>query len=406
MSTTRSCSSGCGSSIPTTYTRKAASARTPRKSFLTIESWSPSSSRTKLTGELRRAQPGMAVPQKPQEQIWCATRSGFRRRGAAGELAQRGVPHILQVGDADLAGVEPVAREIAQKCKEGHSLAERGIFFGVLAEGDQVQNFLLLLRRALHEDVAITIRASGIQPEKPTAEFQLIFRILAGEQIDKFRRACFHRPAGFFILGDNSVAQKQQRGVLRRREIFRRVRARRSRSPLLVHHLVDVLGGLRGDNLQNRSTDRAHGQRPQYIAPAYALICHALPTSSSSALLCVSALCISFFSRSTHYKLPFLASSRRYSEARQESAMIVSVGFLSGLVTNGAPSVTNRFFTSCAWQYPFSTDVFGSAPIRAVPTSWRIFPPSRIPKGYGPSIAVLVRYSPPAASTIARNVCC
>src|SRR5437868_1567277 len=41
------------------------------------------------------------------------------------------------------------------------------------------------------------------------------------------------------------------------------------------------------------------------------------------------------------YKFPFLASSRRYSEARQESAMIVSVGFLSGLVTNGAPSVTN-----------------------------------------------------------------
>src|SRR6266481_303450 len=71
----------------------------------------------------------------------------------------------------------------------------------------------------------------------------------------------------------------------------------------------------------------------------------------------------------TSYRFPFLASSSRYSDARQESAMIVSVGFLSGLVTSDALSVTNRFFTSCAWQNPLSTEVFGSAPIRAVPTS-------------------------------------
>src|SRR5258708_27061094 len=57
MSTTRLCSSGCGSSIPTIYTRKAASARTQRKSFLTIESSSPNSSRTKLTGELLLGNP-------------------------------------------------------------------------------------------------------------------------------------------------------------------------------------------------------------------------------------------------------------------------------------------------------------------------------------------------------------
>src|SRR5260370_8151215 len=57
MSTTRLCWSGCGSSIPTIYTRKAASARTQRKSFLTIESSSPNSSRTKLTGELLLGNP-------------------------------------------------------------------------------------------------------------------------------------------------------------------------------------------------------------------------------------------------------------------------------------------------------------------------------------------------------------
>jgi hypothetical protein len=39
-----------------------------------------------------------------------------------------------------------------------------------------------------------------------------------------------------------------------------------------------------------------------------------------------------------------------YSEARHDNAMIVNVGFLSGLVTSGAPSVTKTFFTSCVWQ--------------------------------------------------------
>ena len=36
---------------------------------------------------------------------------------------------------------------------------------------------------------------------------------------------------------------------------------------------------------------------------------------------------------------------------------MVSVGFLSGLLTNEAPSFTNRFFTSCAWQNLLSTEL-------------------------------------------------
>src|SRR6266568_9640761 len=68
---------------------------------------------------------------------------------------------------------------------------------------------------------------------------------------------------------------------------------------------------------------------------------------------CVVILCSLFPAAShllIHYKLPFFASSSKYSDARQESAMIVRVGFLSGLVTKGAPSVTKTFFTSCVWQ--------------------------------------------------------
>src|SRR5260370_31921379 len=94
-------------------------------------------------------------------------RSGFRRRGAAGELVERGVPHILEVGDADFAGVEAVGGEIAQEGEEGHSLAKRGILLGVFAEGDEVHDFFFLLRCAFHENVAVTIRPTSIHPKEP-----------------------------------------------------------------------------------------------------------------------------------------------------------------------------------------------------------------------------------------------
>src|SRR5215472_4357824 len=79
---------------------------------------------------------------------------------------------------------------------------------------------------------------------------------------------------------------------------------------------------------------------------------------------------------SRRYKFPFLASSNKCSEALQDSARIVSVGFLSGLVTKAAASVTKRFLTSWAWQYLFNAEVFGSLPIRTVPDSWICTPPS------------------------------
>ena len=62
--------------------------------------------------------------------------------------------------------------------------------------------------------------------------------------------------------------------------------------------------------------------------------------------------------------MPLLISSAKYSAVRHASAQIVSVGFLSGLLTNGAASATNRFFASCAWQYWLSTDLDGSLPKR------------------------------------------
>ena len=56
------------------------------------------------------------------------------------------------------------------------------------------------------------------------------------------------------------------------------------------------------------------------------------------------------------HMLPPFRCSAMYSLVRIASARIVHVGFLSGCETNGPPSATNRFFTSCAWQYLLSAD--------------------------------------------------
>src|SRR6516164_2338785 len=69
------------------------------------------------------------------------------------------------------------------------------------------------------------------------------------------------------------------------------------------------------------------------------------------------------------YRFPFFACSSRYSDALQERAKMERVGFLSGLVTKAAASVTNKFFTSCAWQYLFRAELLASSPMRTVPDS-------------------------------------
>ena len=64
------------------------------------------------------------------------------------------------------------------------------------------------------------------------------------------------------------------------------------------------------------------------------------------------------------------------SLVRIDSARIDHVQFLSAFDTNGPPSATKRFFTSCAWQLLLSTDVEGSLPMRVTPISWMMRPPS------------------------------
>src|SRR5215471_14170712 len=67
------------------------------------------------------------------------------KRGAAGPFAAGDVADVAEVFDADFAGVEAVASEVAHGGKEGYALAQLGSFLGVFSEGDEVQRFFALL---------------------------------------------------------------------------------------------------------------------------------------------------------------------------------------------------------------------------------------------------------------------
>src|SRR5438445_6635609 len=78
------------------------------------------------------------------------------------------------------------------------------------------------------------------------------------------------------------------------------------------------------------------------------------------------------------HRFPFLNSSARYSQERHASAMMVHVGFWHDALTWLEPSTTNRLRTSCdCWNW-LRTEVLGSLPIRAVPSSWMDHPSVRI----------------------------
>ena len=105
----------------------------------------------------------------------------LRQGWAAGEFAQGGVAYILEVGDADLAGVEAVACEPAEESEEGYALAERMILLGVFAESDEVEDGFSLFRSALQIWTGVAVGAETIEPIQTAAEFQLIVFVFAGE---------------------------------------------------------------------------------------------------------------------------------------------------------------------------------------------------------------------------------
>src|SRR5271169_3400596 len=134
--------------------------------------------------------------------ILSGARSGFREGGTPGERGKRSIPDVLEVFDADLAGVKAVAGHLAKAGKESYTLAERGIRFRVFAIGEEVEDIFSLRGSGIEKGAAVLVDTEIIEPHQAAAEFKLIIVVLAGEEIDEFRRAGFNGSAGFFIRGN------------------------------------------------------------------------------------------------------------------------------------------------------------------------------------------------------------
>src|SRR5947207_13873867 len=116
-------------------------------------------------------------------------------RRAAGELGEEGIALVAQVLDANFAGEEAIGGKVAEKREELYGLDEGFLLLGILAKGDQVEDFRLLLRCAVESGLSIASGAGRVEPLQPAAKAFLKIRVLAGDQIDEFRSAGLDRAA-------------------------------------------------------------------------------------------------------------------------------------------------------------------------------------------------------------------
>src|SRR6185436_6071702 len=163
---------------------------------------------------------------------------------------------------------------------------------------------------------------------------------------------------------DHDVGESPHDRPLRRREELRRVGLARGCLGRLLAHLL-----LRREQPPGRKHDSRDGDlrdADQQLAP--------VDPGRPFRLLLLA------------HRFPLLRSSAMCSAVRIARARIVQVQFLWAFVTNGPASATNTFFASCAWHHSFSTDVRGLSPMRVVPTSWMISPPTEMPSSVGISV--------------------
>src|SRR5208282_3143554 len=154
---------------------------------------------------------------------WAKHRPLFGQRRAAGEFGEGGIADVLEVRDADLAGVETGARHIAQPGKKSDALAERGIALDIFAIGKKVQNFFLLCGGAIEEEVFVAVGAEIVQPHQSASQMRLVVLVFAREEIDELRRAGLDGAARNLVLGNNGITKKGHSAELVRGKILRRV---------------------------------------------------------------------------------------------------------------------------------------------------------------------------------------
>ena len=134
-------------------------------------------------------------------------RLGIGEGRAAGEIGEGGVADVLEVGDADFAGVESVAGKAADEGEEGDTLAEGGVGLGVFAEGEEIEDGFFLLGGAIQIGGGVAVGAEAVKPKETAAKFELILGVFAGEEVDEFRCAGFDGAAGLIVFGDDGFAK-------------------------------------------------------------------------------------------------------------------------------------------------------------------------------------------------------
>src|SRR5262245_4445065 len=289
-------------------------------------------------------------------------------------LGDEGVALILEILDPHLAAPEARGGEVTEVGEE----AGAGLHLGpcLLRPGDVVQDRPARGVVALHEGLVEAVCALVVQPGQPAAHrglptlpLSLGLERIHHDEVHELGHAGVRRAARALVLRDHDVRQHPHRLVLVGGEEL-------GDEGLALRRLGGLAGLCDGSRSWHEPGER-HGTDD-------------LEQSASTDLA---------------HRLPFFRSSAMCSAVLHASARIVQVGFLSALLTNGPPSATNRFGTSWAWHHWFSTDVLGLSPMRVVPPSWIISPPTVIP--YPASFPGMgSKGVPPIFSIRSRQVSC
>ena len=194
-----------------------------------------------------------------------------------------------------------------------------------LRPGDVVEHRGLLGGRAGDEPLVEALLALAIEPRQTAAHGRLPRRLVADDEVHELGHAGIGGAAGAFVARDDEIDEHAHGLVLVRGEELRLERRRRRWPPAAPRWRAETLRSASASVQANPAASGAEA-------------------SSRSA------------SRRSHQSSPFRRASAMYSPVRIASARIVQVGFLSACETNGPPSATNRFLTSCAWQFLLSTD--------------------------------------------------
>lgn len=183
-----------------------------------------------------------------------------RDRRASGKVVHECVADIAKVRNADLAGKKTVSGQIAEKRDEDNALSKLGGMFGALAISDQVEDLFLLLRCATEIRIAVTVGADRVEPHQSTAELQLVFGVLACEQIDEFGGTGLNGASGICIGGDDRLAQFLEQFILRGRKELRCVCAGFVLSFFSGDLAVDEFSRSQWSGTQGGGCDGSHAQ--------------------------------------------------------------------------------------------------------------------------------------------------